>query len=145
MVSSWGRKENYATSSANLRIDAGRFGIVRFFLNSYLLAGISASGDDGDSADLEELHFVLPVGGRYVLGRVRDFVVNRTVIGNLVQNLGFVGCRFGASDSQVLCHVAIAFAYLKRVCARASLLLIHHIRSRAIYLLPSSSPHQQLE
>lgn len=47
----------------------------------------------------------------YVLGRVRDFVVNRTVIGNLVQNLGFVGCRFGASDSQVLYHVVIALAY----------------------------------
>jgi len=31
---------------------------------SYLLAGISAAGDDGDSADLEELHLVLPVGGR---------------------------------------------------------------------------------
>lgn len=111
------------------------------FLNSYLLAGISASGDDGDSADLEELHFVLPVGGRYVLGRVRDFVVNRTVIGNLVQNLGFVGCRFGASDSQVLYHVVIALAYRKWVRARISLAESPILVER----YTSSSPHQQLE
>lgn len=33
----------------------GRRGILRSWI-SYLLAGVSAAGDDGDSADLEELH-----------------------------------------------------------------------------------------
>ena len=28
-------------------------------LKPYLLAGVAASGDNGDTADLEELHFVL--------------------------------------------------------------------------------------
>lgn len=41
--------------------------------NSYLLAGISAAGDDGDTADLEELHFascvVVGDGGRWVVVR----------------------------------------------------------------------------
>lgn len=56
---------------------------------AYLLAGKSAAGDDGDSADLEELHFVLPV----VVGCVVSWRISTswTVIGNLVQILGFVG------------------------------------------------------
>lgn len=36
--------------------------ILYLLFKSYLLAGISAAGDDGDSADLEELHFVLLCG-----------------------------------------------------------------------------------
>lgn len=38
--------------------------LPRLQIKSYLLAGIAASGDDGDTADLEELHFILRCGGR---------------------------------------------------------------------------------
>jgi hypothetical protein len=69
-------------------------------LESYLLAGISAAGDDGDSADLEELHLALRVvlPGEGELCCVGRFRRRSSVTGNLVENSGewFVGLQIGA-------------------------------------------------
>ena len=42
---------------------------IQFFRHqTYLLTGVSAAGDDGDSADLEELHLVVGCRGQTKLG-----------------------------------------------------------------------------
>ncbi len=46
-------------------------------IKSYLLAGIAASGDNGDTADLEELHLILLCGWSGDDVVVEGFVVTR--------------------------------------------------------------------
>lgn len=73
----------------------------------YLLAGISAAGDDGNTADLEELHLSLAVrffGEEGGVSMKLCFVVVEPQSFNLVQNSagGLWACKIGA---RVLCGV----------------------------------------
>lgn len=117
-------------------------GIAFDLLNSYLLAGISASGDDGDSADLEELHFVLPVGGRLCAGKGKGFRRQQN------RDREF-GAKFGVCGLSIW-GKRLAGAISRGDCAclsdvghvRASLLLNHPFLAVERY---TSSPHQQLQ